>query len=185
MKAHALLLLVLALALPCSAAATDYSVRPELSRLAFHGTYQGATFNGRFKQWTADISYDPADLDHSKFDVVVTLASAGTGDHDQDNALPGPSFFDVLNHPTAHFVTTGFHHDGNLVIADGQLTLRGVTRPVSLGVVFRKQSANSATLDVAGHLKRLDFGVGSGEYADTSVIGDVVKITAHLQLAPK
>ncbi len=177
--------LLLALALPCAAAATDYTVRPALSQLNFQGTYQGAKFNGVFKDWAATISYDPANLANSKFDVVVTLASAKTGDHDQDSALPGESFFDVEKSPTAHFVSTGFHREGNLVIADGQLTLRGVTKPVSLGVVFRAQSPTSATLDIAGHVQRLDFGVGSGDYADTSVIGATVQITAHLQLASK
>lgn len=177
--------LLLALALPCAAAATDYTVRPTLSQLNFEGSYQGAKFNGVFKDWTATISYDPANLANSKFDVVVTLASAKTGDHDQDSALPGESFFDVEKFPTAHFVTTGFHREGKLVIADGNLTLRGVTRPVSLGVVFRAQSATSATLDLAGHVQRLDFGVGSGDYADTSVIGATVRITAHVQLASK
>ncbi len=177
-------ILLLALLLPCTAAATDYTVRPKLSQLRFTGTYQGAAFHGRFNQWTAAIRYDPAKLADSRFDVTVTLASAYTGDHDQDSALPGASFFDVARFPTAHFVTTGFHRDGNQVIADGLLTLRGITRPVSLGVLFRSQGTG-ATLDVAGKVKRLDFGVGSGEYADTSVIGAVVKITAHLQLVQK
>lgn len=176
---------LLALALPCAAAGTDYSVRPALSQLNFQGTYQGAKFNGVFKDWTATISYDPANLANSRFDVVVNLASAKTGDHDQDSALPGESFFNVAKFPTAHFVTTSFHRQGNQVIADGELTLRGVTRPVSLGVLFRAQSATSATLDIAGHVQRLDFGVGGGDYADTSVIGPTVRITAHLQLASK
>ena len=180
-----LAILLLALALPCAAAATDYNVRPALSRLGFQGTYQGAAFSGSFNNWTAAISYDPADLAHAKFDVTVTLASAKTGDADQESALPGESFFNVAKFPTAHFVTTGFHQDGNTVIADGQLTLRGVTKPVSLSVVFRTQSPASSTLDVAGHVQRLDFGVGSGDYADTSVIGATVQITAHLQLEPK
>ncbi|MDE1893301.1 MAG: YceI family protein [Xanthomonadaceae bacterium] len=177
--------LLLALALPCTAAATNYTVRPALSQLNFQGIYQGAKFSGVFKDWSATISYDPANLANSKFDVVVTMASASTGDHDQDSALPGESFFDVAKFPTAHFVTTDFHRQGNLVIADGNLTMRGVTRPVSLGVVFRAQSATSATLDIAGHVRRLDFGVGSGDYSDTSVIGPTVRITAHVQLASK
>ncbi|OOG45425.1 YceI family protein [Rhodanobacter sp. C01] len=176
--------LLLALTLPCAAAATDYTVRPELSQLGFNGTYQGAAFNGSFNQWTAAISYDPAHLASSRFDVTVTLASAKTGDHDQDSALPGADFFDVAKFPTAHFVTTGFHQDGTQVIADGQLTLRGVTKPLSLTVVFKSQG-NSAVMDVAGVLKRLDFGVGIGDYSDTSVIGANVKIIAHLQLASK
>jgi polyisoprenoid-binding protein YceI len=70
------------------------------------------------------------------------------------------------------------------VIADGTLTLRGVSKPVSLQVNFASQGSG-ATLDVSGTVQRLDFGVGSGEYADTSVIGAEVKITAHLQLAAK
>ena len=176
--------LLFALTLPCAAAAADYTVRPELSRLGFSGTYQGASFNGSFGQWTAAISYDPANLGSSKFDVNVTLASAKTGDHDQDSALPGAAFFNVAKFPTAHFVTTGFHQQGTLVIADGQLTLRGVTRPMSLSVLFKPQGS-SATLDVAGVMKRLDFGVGTGDYADTSVIGADVKVIAHLQLASK
>lgn len=180
-----LVIMLLALALPCAAAATNYTVRPALSQLNFEGSYQGAKFNGVFKDWNATISYDPANLANSKFDVVVTLASAKTGDHDQDSALPGESFFDVAKFPTAHFVTTGFHRQGKLVIADGELTLRGVTKPVSLGVVFSAQSPTSATLDIAGHVQRLDFAVGSGDYADTSVIGPTVRITAHLQLASK
>lgn len=180
-----LAILLLALALPCAAAATDYTVRPALSQLNFQGTYQGAKFDGQFKDWTATISYDPANLANSKFDVTVTLASARTGDHDQDSALPGESFFNVEKFPTAHFVTSGFHREGKLVIADGELTLRGVTKPVSLGVVFRAASPSSATLDIAGHVQRLDFGVGSGDYADTSVIGPTVRITAHVQLASK
>jgi polyisoprenoid-binding protein YceI len=59
-----------------------------------------------------------------------------------------------------------------------------VTKPVSLDVTFKPQG-NGAMLDVAGTVKRLDFGVGTGDYADTSVIGGDVKVTAHLQLVAK
>ena len=179
-----LAILLLALALPGIAAATDYTVQPAASTLGFSNTFQGESFNGRFGQWTAAISYDPANLGASKFDVEVNLASVTTGDNDRDTALPGADFFDTAKFPKAHFVTTGFRQSGGKVIADGTLTLRGVTKPISLEVAFKPQ-AGGATLDVAGTVKRLDFGVGTGDYADTSVIGGDVKVTAHLQLAPK
>jgi len=179
-----LAILLLALALPGLAAATDYTVQSASSTLGFSNTFQGETFQGHFEQWTAAISYAPTNLAASKFDVTVQLASVKTGDSDRDSALPGQAFFDVAKFPQAHFVTTGFRQNGNQVIADGKLTLRGVTRPVSLQVNFTPQGSG-ATLDVAGSVQRLDFGVGSGEYADTSVIGAEVKITAHLQLAAK
>ncbi len=176
--------LLLALALPGLAAATDYTVQPASSTLGFSNTFQGESFDGHFGQWTAAIRYDAANLAASKFDVEVNLASVKTGDKDRDGALPGSAFFDVAKFPKAHFVTTGFHRSGGKVTADGTLTLHGVTKPVSLDVTFKPQTGG-ATLDVAGTVKRLDFGVGTGDYADTSVIGGEVKVTAHLQLAPK
>jgi polyisoprenoid-binding protein YceI len=178
------IVLLLALALPGLAAATDYIVQPAASTLGFTGTFQGETFNGHFDKWNAAIRYDAADLTQAAFDVTVTLASVKTGDSDRDGALPGSDFFDVAKFPTAHFVTTGFRRNGAQVVADGKLTLRGVTKPVSLDVKFQP-AASGATLDVAGVVQRLDFGVGGGEYADTSVIGADVKVTAHLQLTAK
>jgi len=177
------LALVLALATPFAASATDYTVQSG-STLGFTSNFQGSSFDGRFNKWTASISYDPAKLASSKFDVTVDLSTAKTGDNDRDSALPGADFFNVAKYPQAHFVTTAFHQQGSQVIADGMLTLRGVTKPVSLNVVFKPQGSG-ATLDVTGTVKRLDFGVGGGQYADTSVIGADVKVTAHLVLAAK
>ncbi|MEP7185704.1 MAG: YceI family protein [Rhodanobacter sp.] len=179
-----LALLMLALTLPCAVAAADYTVQPAASTLGFSGTFQGEAFQGQFGQWIAAIAYDPADLPGSHFDVDVSLASVKTGDSDRDSALPGSDFFNVAKFPKAHFVSTSIHKIGATVVADGKLTLHGVTKPVSLDVVFKPQGSG-ATLDVNGTVKRLDFGVGSGDYADTSVIGADVKVTAHLQLAPK
>lgn len=176
--------ILLALALPGIAAATDYTVQPASSTLGFSNTFQGESFDGKFGRWTAAISYDAANLASSKFDVEVDLASVKTGDSDRDSALPGSDFFDVAKFPKAHFVTTGFRQVGGKVIADGTLTLHGISKPVSLDVTFKPQGSG-ATLDVAGTVKRLDFGVGTGDYADTSVIGGDVKVTAHLQLAAK
>ncbi len=179
-----LALVFLALTLPALASATDYTVQPAGSTLAFHGSFQGAGFDGHFGKFEAAIAYDPAHLDASTFDVTVDLATAKTGDSDRDGALPGSDFFDVAKFPKAHFVTTAFHQNGGTVTADGTLTLRGVTKPVSLTVNFAP-SGKAATLDVKGTVKRLDFGVGGGDYADTSVIANDVTVTAHLNLVAK
>lgn len=177
-------LLLCALALPGLASAADYAVQPSGSTLAFHGNFQGSGFDGHFEKFDAAIAYDPTHLDASKFDVTVDLASAKTGDNDRDTALPGSDFFNVAQFPKAHFVSTAFHRSGTTVTADGTLTLHGVTKPVSLTVDF-KPNGKSATLDVKGTVKRLDFGVGGGDYADTSVIANEVIVTAHLNLTAK
>jgi polyisoprenoid-binding protein YceI len=178
-----LLALGLVLAAPLAAHAADYTVQPA-STLGFTGTFQGATFDGTFSKFNATISYDPANLAASKFDVEVDLASARTGDNDRDGALPGPDFFDTSKFPKAHFVTTGIAKTANGVVANGNLTLHGVTKPVALKVTFTP-GAGAATLDVSTVLNRLDFSVGGGEYKDTSTIANPVKVNAHLLLQPK
>lgn len=176
--------LALALALPLAASAADYKVGPG-STLGFSGKFQGQQFDGTFGKFDAAISYDAANLAASKFDVTVDTSTAKTGDGDRDNALPGTDFLDTKKFATAHYVTTGFSKNAKgEVVANGNLTLHGVTKPVALKVVF-SPNAGGARLSVTGTLKRLDFGVGSGEYKDTATIADEVLVNGSLNLLPK
>ena len=145
--------LALALALPLAASAADYKVGPG-STLGFSGKFQGQQFDGTFGKFDAAISYDAANLAASRFDVTVDTSTAKTGDGDRDNALPGSDFFDTKKFATAHYVTTGFSKDAKGdIIANGNLTLHGVTKPVALKVVF-SPNAGGARLSVTGTLKR-------------------------------
>lgn len=184
MKRLVLALVLAALAFALPAAARDWNVDAARSTLGFAGTYQGEAFDGAFRRFAAKIAYDPADLAHARFDVTVDLASADTQNAERDQMLPGADFFDVAKFPRARFVSTAFRKaaDGT-VLADGTLTLRGVSRPVTLAVKFAP-AGGGATLDVAATLKRLDFGVGGGDWADTSVIADAVTVKSHLVLRP-
>ncbi|PTR28564.1 polyisoprenoid-binding protein YceI [Luteibacter sp. OK325] len=176
--------LALAFALPLAASAADYKVGPG-STLGFSGKFQGQQFDGSFGKFDAAISFDAANLATSKFDVTVDVSTAKTGDGDRDDALPGSDFFDTKKFATAHYVTTGFSKNAKGdVIANGNLTLHGVTKPVALKVAF-SPNAGGARLSVTGTLKRLDFGVGSGEYKDTSTIADEVLVNGSLNLLPK
>lgn len=176
--------LALALALPFAASAADYKVGPG-STLGFSGKFQGQQFDGSFGKFDAAISYDPANLATAKFDVTVDVATAKTGDGDRDKALPTSDFFDASKFPKAHYVTTGFTKNAKGdIVANGNLTLHGITKPVQLKVVFNP-AAGGARLSVTGSLKRLDFGVGSGDYKDTSTIADDVLVNGTLNLLPK
>jgi polyisoprenoid-binding protein YceI len=177
--------LLMCLALPVAATATDYRVQKDQSTLGFTASFQGASFQGSFGQWQAAIRFDPAQVAISHFDVTVDTTSAATGDADRDNALPGADFFNATKYPQAHYVSTGFVRAGGHVIAHGNLTLRGQTHPLDLTVTFAPQPDGTAAMDVSGTLKRLDYGVGGGEYADTSVIANDVTVNAHLVLAAK
>lgn len=179
--ASALLMLLTA----TTALAREWNVDAAHCTLTFSGSYQGEPFDGRFKRFDAKIVYDPADLAHAKFDVNIDIASIDTASAERDQALPGADFFDTAKFPRAHFVTMSFRKSANGdVLADGMLTLRGISKPVTLSVKFAPQSGN-ATLDVATTLKRLDFGIGGGDWSDTSMIGNDVAVRGHLVLTPK
>lgn len=165
------------------ALAADYQVEKG-STLSFSGTFQGEKFNGNFAKFEAQISYDATNLDLSKFDVSIDLASVTTGDKDRDDTLPSSDFFNIAKFPSAHFVTRQFKRSGDQVIAEGTLTIKGIDKPVDLLVKFDSKDARG-TLDVSTKIKRLDFDIGSGDYADTSTIADEVQIKAHLELGAK
>jgi polyisoprenoid-binding protein YceI len=172
--------LLAALALP--AMAQHWQVDPAHSTLTFTNSYQGIEYTGRFRRFDAMIEYDPNDLAHAKFDVTIDITSLDTQNSERDQAALGTAFFDTAKFPRAHFATSAFRKgaDGRIV-ADGVLMLRGISKPVALTVSF-KPHGDDAALDVVAQLKRLDFGIGAGQWADPSMIGDGVTVHGHLSL---
>ena len=167
------------------AVAQTWQVDTAHSTLAFTNTYQNVEYTGQFRRFTADIVYDPANLAQAKFDVTVDITSLDTQNSERDHTALGADFFDTAKFPKAHFVTRAFRKgaDGK-VLADGMLSLRGVSKPVTLVVSFAREG-NAATLDVTTQLKRLDFGIGAGDWADPSMIGNAVSVHGHLVLHAK
>jgi polyisoprenoid-binding protein YceI len=171
------------LLLPAAAFARDWNVDAAKSTLGFKGSYQKEAFNGTFKTFAATIAYDAADPSKGKFDVTVDLASADTGSAERDDSLKGSDFFAVSKFPKAHFVTESFAKAADSsVTAQGKLTIRDQTKPVTLKVTFA-ENGNAATLDVDSTLKRADFGLGAG--SDWTDVGADVSVHGHLVLTAK
>ena len=178
-----ILLLPTLLILPFAAQARDWQTDAAQSALTFKGTYQNEAFDGKFKKFDAAISYDETDLTKAKFDVKVDVASVDTASSERDDSLKGSDFFDPKKFPQAHFVTTAFSKDANgVVVAQGTLTIRDQTKPVTLKVKFTP-NGDKATLDVDATLKRLDFGLGTGK--DWTDIGADAPVHGHLVLTGK
>lgn len=179
------LLLAALLCVACTVqAATPWVADPARSRLEFTGTLAGGTFKGHFARFTAEIVFDPANLAGSRFRVGVDTATADTQETDRDAALKGADFFAVERWPVARFEATRFTATGpGRYTAAGELTLRGVTRNVTLDFTF-KPAADGTTAELAGStsLRRLEFGVGQGEWRDTQWLGDEVQVRFVLSL---
>ena len=175
--------LLAVLLVPALASAREWQVDAAKSSLTFKGAYQNEAFNGKFGKFDAVIAFDEADPAQDRFDVKVAVASVATESSERDDTLKSDDFFDAAKYPQAHYVTESFAKgsDGALA-AKGTLTIRNVSKPVTLKVKFAA-SGNGATLDVDTTLKRLDFGLGAGpDWAD---IGKDVPVHGHLVLTSK
>ncbi|GAB2523213.1 YceI family protein [Lysobacter humi (ex Lee et al. 2017)] len=182
MTLQRLLLAPLLLATTFGAHAADY-LQAAGSTLTFTARYQGEAFTGRFPTFATRLSFDPAKLAQSRLDVTIPLAGATTADGERDSYLRGADFFNVAKFPQARFVATKFRAlGGGRYVADGQLSLRGATRPVTL--VFSWTPGARPVLAGQAKIKRLDFGVGGGEWVDTDLIANEVAIATRVVLAP-
>lgn len=176
------LLLATLLALSPLASAADYTAQPG-SRLGFTATYQGEAFEGRFGTFTPQIRFDPQSLATSRFDVRIALASASTDNVERDEMLVGNEFFDAGSAPEARYTATRFRAlGGNRFVAEGTLSLRGVSRPVPL--TFTWTPGAKPVLEGEAELSRLAFQVGTGDWTDTELLPDQVRVSTRLVLAP-
>jgi polyisoprenoid-binding protein YceI len=163
--------------------ATDYT-QAAGSTLGFSGKYQGEAFNGQFPGFVTTFSFDAAKLAGAKLDVAIPLATATTRNADYDGELRGASFFNSKKFPQAHYTATKFRAlGGNKFAADGTLSLRGISKPVTL--TFTWTPGAKPLLAGTAVVKRLDFGVGTGEWADIGVIPNEIKVTTKVVLQPK
>ena len=171
-------------ALPRAARAADFAADPAQSSLEFTGTQAGADFKGVFHKFTAAITFAPDALAASHFEVQIDMRSEDSMDKDRDQTIKGSDVFDVAHNPSAHYITKSITKTAGGYTALGSLTLRGVTKDVPIDFQFT-QTAGGAKLEGGARLKRLDFGVGQGEWKSTEMIGDGVKVNFSLKLQPK
>ncbi|WP_129776286.1 YceI family protein [Peristeroidobacter soli] len=170
------------LAAAAALAAATWSLQPKESKLTFVGEQAGAQFEGSFDKFTADISFDPKNLAASRFDVKIDTASVNTQDGERDTTIKGADLFDVKRFPTAQYVADKFtDKGGNKYSATGKLTLRNVTKDVPIDFSFESKDGG-AWLKGTAKIKRLDFGVGQGEWQDTSTVGNDVQVRFSLRL---
>ncbi len=175
----------LTVASPARAAdASGYVSDPAASHLDFIGVQAGAEFKGTFHKFSSVVDFAPEALAAAHIDVQIDLNSLDTKDGDRDKTMRSPDIFDIAHFPTAHYVTHAITKTATGYTATGALTLHGVTKEVPIAFQFT-QTAPTAKLEGTASLKRLDFGVGQGDWKSTEWIADAVKVSFSLALKPK
>jgi len=148
------------------------------------------TVRGRFDKFSGTIEFDENDLPNSKIDVQIDTTSINTRDEKRDGHLRSPDFFDATNYPTAtfkskHIALTG-KNSGRVV---GDLTIRGVTREVTLdvelvGVVKNPWGAQSAGFNAHTKFNRKDWDLNWNVALETGgwLVGDEIGINIEVEL---
>ena len=146
-----------------------------------------STQRGRFNTTSGTIVMDRAKKTAS-IDIAIDAASINTGLAKLEDHLKTPDFLDVAKHPTITFKSTGARFEGDkLAAVDGKLTMRGVTKPVTLAVssfycgmhpIIKKPACGA---DAVTTIKRSDFGINYALPAVSDEVKLLIQVEAHKQ----
>lgn len=154
------------------------------SKLTFSVTHMVISdVAGLFKTFDATITTNTADFSDAVFELTVNVASINTEVEMRDNHLKSADFFEVEKFPTMNFKSTSIKKAGeNKYTLTGNLTMHGITKPVTMDLWYRgtivnpQSKATSAGFQLTGTLKRTDFGIGP-KFPE-AMLSDEVKIKA-------
>ena len=168
-----------------AAAVTHYVLDAAKSSLEFTFVQAGAQNKGRFKRFQVAFDFAAENLAASRLDVTVDINSVDTGDEERDETLRGADLFAVAKLPQAHFAASQISRTASGYEAVGKLTIRGVTHDARVPFAFRTATENGAAVGyMTGKtsVRRLDYGVGQGDWKATDQLGNDVGVSFALRL---
>lgn len=190
-KKSAILALALSLfAAPAFAEPTEWAVDASHARVGFSVAHMVVSeTEGEFKKFSGKVLLDEANLTKSTVEFNVDVASINTDNADRDKHLTSPDFFDAAKFPQITFKSTKIVKAGKGYKVTGDLTMHGVTKPVTLDVTLSDAITNPwgkqvRGVKVSGKIKREDFGVSWNKSLDKGgvVVGNEVTLDIKLEL---
>lgn len=172
-----ILTLLALLPMMCIAAVPAWKIVPAESSLSFTATQNGAPVTGKFKTFTGEINFDPNQLSASNVKIIVDVASVTDAYNELSDTLKKPEWFNIKLFPQAIFEASEFIKTGDKTYqAKGTLTIRDKKLPVTLTFTQEEYTQTKARIKGSTTIKRIAFGVGQGEWADTKTVKDDVQI---------
>jgi polyisoprenoid-binding protein YceI len=166
-----------------AAPALAQQVIPAQSEIAFVSRQMGVPVEGRFKQWSAQIAFDPKNAAVGKVGFTVQTGSASFGSPETDAEVPKAPWFNVAKFPTATFASSAIKPlGGGRFEVSGTLTIKGNAHSVTVPVTVT-QAGGTSTATGSFAIKRLDFKIGEGEWTDTSMVANDVTVKFKLALS--
>lgn len=175
------------LALTASAQAATWTIDQVHSSVGFTIRHIFSKVPGSFDKFSGTIEYDPSNPTAASVKVDIDPASINTKNTQRDEHLRSDDFFDVAKFPAMSFQSTKVTKgEGNALSVEGNLTMHGVTKPVTLAVTFLgagpAMGGQRAGFEAASKFDRKDFGIVWNKALDNgTVLGDDVTITIGIE----
>lgn len=170
--------------------ATIWNLDPTHSELQFKVRHMMiSTVTGYFTQFTSTVQTEGDDFTTAQVNFEASIESISTNNEQRDGHLKSPDFFDSASHPKMSFTSTSMEAKGdNEYVLHGDLTLRGVTHPVSLNVAYGgtiqdPYGMTRAGFTIDGKINRKDYGLQWHAVTEAGglVVADEVKIHANVE----
>src|SRR6516225_13845 len=155
--------------------AGTWSIDPVHTEVGFTARHMVvAKVRGRFRTFSGEIVTGADPLD-SSVTAEIDLSSIDTGNEQRDAHIRSADFFEVETYPTMSYRSTGVRRDGDVYILDGDLTLKGVTKPVELALELNgfgpdAYGGTRAGFTAIGEINRRDFGVNFTAIMETGAV---------------
>ncbi len=173
---------------PADPVVSTWKIDATHSELLFRIRHLVSKVTGTFTDWDGTITGDPAEWKSGSVVVNIRTASISTNNQRRDTHLRSADFFDAANYPEMTFKSTSVAVNGESVTLNGDLTLRGVTRPIVLtgtfnGVLTSSDGRDKVGFEVTTRINRLDFGVSWNRAVEGggALLGDEVTIQVTVE----
>ncbi len=164
---------------PYAMAVEFNQIQTEKSSLGFTYKQMGVPMEGSFKKFAAQLNFDPAKLNAAKATLDLDVASIDTGSDEGNDEVVGKAWFNAKAYPRAKFESTGFKAlGGNKYEVSGKMSIKGRTQTVTAPFTLNQQGSN-AVVDGTFTLKRADYAIGEGAWADFGTVANEIQIKFH------
>lgn len=168
-----------------------WTIDPTHSEIGFKVKHMMFTnVSGKFQNYSAVVESEGDSFENTKIDFVAETASITTGNADRDAHLTSADFFDAANYPELKFVSKSFAANGSdSFILNGDLTIRGITKPVKLDVEFGGLANDpwgnqKAAFVITGKINRKEWGLAWNVSLDSGgvLVSEEIRLNIEVQL---
>jgi polyisoprenoid-binding protein YceI len=161
--------------------AIEYNrVLADQSTLVFQSKQMGVAVQGRFPKFITQLSFDPAKPDAARIAITIDTAAIDAGSREANDEVVGKPWFNVKMFPTATFGSSRVNAlGGGKFEVSGPLTIKGRSLPVKAPFTLKTEGA-TGIFDGTFTIKRTDYAIGEGPWADLDTVANEVQINFHV-----